>query len=196
MFCGRFTAAEVAKLMGRQRKTIDTIFNRIRERITEHQERASPFTIMSWRGKRWGVYNGVEFIRGTQIIGECDPIGIFEPAFIPVTTSTTKLINVFAEVLPDRNPKTIKLLNQGKYRLVQVFTYDDLLGSLYYSTTQIGIDDHMDTFDYFFMRRMKSFHGLAPHTRYFHLKENEWRFNNRCSNRVGGLLKLLAREPL
>ena len=48
----------------------------------------------------------------------------------------------------------------------------------------------------FAKRRLQKFNGISSHTFYLHLKECEWRFNNRSKNLYAELLKLLRNHPL
>jgi hypothetical protein len=120
-------------------------------------------------------------------------IGVFKAAVIHFPLPP--LPTVLMEVLPDTDRGTLKLLSSGEYRLRDVFPYDDLLGT-YCNLGRIGVDDRVESFYHFFHSRMNSFHGIPPQTRYFHLKENEWRFNHRRGNKVAMLLKILAERPL
>ena len=45
-------------------------------------------------------------------------------------------------------------------------------------------------------RRLQKFNGTPAHTFYLHLKECEWRFNNRQSGLDKELLKMLRTHPL
>ena len=45
-------------------------------------------------------------------------------------------------------------------------------------------------------RRLQKFNGVPARTFYLHLKECEYRFNNRTQNLTRELLKLLVRYPL
>jgi hypothetical protein len=45
-------------------------------------------------------------------------------------------------------------------------------------------------------RRLQKLNGISSHTFYLHLKECEWRFNNRSKNLYAELLKLLRNHPL
>jgi transposase len=197
-FCGNKTATEVAHILGRQRKTVNTIFNKIRARMAEVVERESPFTYVDDAGRRRGRYKGVEFIRGAKEVGALNQmiIGVFEPPFFDPSHGGNWLMPVFTEVLPDRKPYTIGPLGAGNYRLSHVFTYDELLG-IFDDEPKVKIDLRTDTFYPFFGRRMNSFYGIPPQTRYLHMKENEWRFNNRM---VFGwqaqLFRLLRDNPL
>src|SRR5689334_3466955 len=78
-FCGTYIAAEVAKKTGRQRNTINSIFNKLRVRIAESLEAESPFSYTDLEGRRVGDYNRIKFIRGADAVGALDQIiiGVF-----------------------------------------------------------------------------------------------------------------------
>jgi len=54
----------------------------------------------------------------------------------------------------------------------------------------------IESFWSFAKRRLQKFNGISAHTFYLHLKECEWRFNNRSKNLYAELLKLLRNHPL
>lgn len=195
-FCGDYTAEKVAAAIGRQRNTINSIFKKLRERIADSLEAKSPFTYADLEGRRVGDYNRIKFIRGADAVGALDQmiIGVFRPEMLS-SDQMRRLPTVWTEVLPDKDPWTIKFLRVGRYRAVQVFTYEQALRR-FDDPTKIGVDDYTDTFFTFFSRRIKAFNGIPPRARYLHLKENEWRFNHRTGNRYDELLKLLAEHPL
>jgi transposase len=198
LFCRDKTATDVARLLRRQRKTVNTIFNRIRLRIAEVLEKESPFSQVADRGRSRGSYNGVEFIRGIEQAAALKPmmIGIFRPACFYWTHSRREMTPVFTEVLPEINLENLNSLLKGDYRLTTVFTYDRLLGgSGYYPENKI--DKYTDPFYTFFGSRMISYYGVPPQTRYLHLKENEWKFNNpNAVWRQYRLLNLIIDNPL
>ncbi len=54
----------------------------------------------------------------------------------------------------------------------------------------------IESFWSFAKRRLQKFNGVPAHTFYLHLKECEWRFNNRQSDLYKELLKLLRIYPI
>jgi len=60
-------------------------------------------------------------------------------------------------------------------------------------------DSHINGIESFWSyakRRLHKFNGVSKNTFYLHLKECEWRFNNRSKNLYLELLKLLRENPL
>ena len=54
----------------------------------------------------------------------------------------------------------------------------------------------IESFWSFARRRLQKFNGVPFHTFYLHLKECEWRFNNRNADLYHELLKLLRNNPI
>lgn len=194
-FVDDMTAAEAARRLRKQRNTINLIYNKIRERLAELTESKSPFTQVDSDGRRKGSYNGVEFIRGGEAVGALKPmiIGVFKHE--QFSYLTPRPAAVLTEVLPDKDPDTVKRLSRGEYRIDRPFTYDDLLGT-YFTFGVSGIDAPPVNFFHFLFSRMKSLYGIPPRTRYLHLKETEWKYNNQYGHPTAELLRLLKQRPL
>jgi len=63
----------------------------------------------------------------------------------------------------------------------------------------VNDDSHINGIESFWSyakRRLQKFNGVSEHTFYLHLKECEYRFNQRKENLFRLLLKLLERYPL
>jgi transposase len=56
--------------------------------------------------------------------------------------------------------------------------------------------DGIESFRSFAKRRLQKFNGVSARTFNLHLKECEWRFNNRSKNLYQALLTLLRTRPL
>jgi transposase-like protein len=54
----------------------------------------------------------------------------------------------------------------------------------------------IESFWSFAKRRLQKFNGVPAHAFYLHLKECEWRFNNRNANLYHELLQLLRQHPI
>jgi hypothetical protein len=193
-FCKNTSAGAVAQRVGRQRNTVNALYNKLRERLAKVTEAGSPFTRVTGEGRRKGSYMGVEFIRGKRAVAALEPvvIGVFQ---WPVISSLPCPPGVLTEILPDLDPGTLDSLRAGPYPLIHKFFYHDLLGP-YFPYSVLGVDEFSDPFFHFFKRRMKRFYGIPPQTRYLHLKENEWRFNNQKKDLGAELIKILSAHPL
>ena len=120
---------------------------------------------------------------------------------------------VFTEIVPDVQKKTLQAIIRGRVSLDSVVHSDGWRG--YNGLVDTGFDKHyrvnhsknqfvlgdshingIESFWSYAKRRLHKFNGVSKHTFYLHLKECEWRFNNRSKNLYLELLKLLRENPL
>lgn len=197
-----FSATDVAQLTGIRRKAVTMIFLKIRRRIAEECERASPF------GGEVEVdesYFGARRVRGKR--------GRGAGGKTPVFGLLKRDGKVYAEIVPDCKKATLQAIIRGRVTPEAVIHSDGWCG--YDGLVDVGYAKHyrvnhgknefargshhingIESFWSFAKHRLQKFHGIAPHTFYLHLKECEWRFNQRRSNLYAELLKLLMKYPL
>ena len=120
---------------------------------------------------------------------------------------------VFTEIVPDVQRKTLQSMIRGRVSLDSIIHSDGWRG--YNGLVDTGFDKHyrvnhsknefvlgdshingIESFWSYAKRRLHKFNGVSKHTFYLHLKECEWRFNNRSKNSYLELLKLLRENPL
>ena len=198
-----FTASDVAQLTGLTRKTVTLIFLRIRERIASECERASPYTDCEVEVDE--SYFGARRVRGKRgrgASGKTIVFGIFKRNGC-----------VYTEVVPDCRKRTLQAVIRGRVALDTVIHSDGWRG--YDGLVDVGYAKHfrvdhghnqfvrgphhvngIESFWSYAKRRLQKFNGVPGRTFYLHLKECEFRFNNRTSNLTRELLKLLVRDPL
>jgi transposase len=198
-----FTASDVAQLTGLTRKTVTTIFLRIRQRVAAECERASPYSGCEVEVDE--SYFGARRVRGKRgrgASGKTIVFGIFKRNGC-----------VYTEVVPDCKKRTLQAVIRGRVALDTVIHYDGWRG--YDGLVDVGYAKHfrvdhgnnqfvrgphhvngIESFWSFAKRRLQKFNGVPARTFYLHLKESEYRFNNRNNNLARELLKLLERYPL
>jgi len=195
-------AADAAHLTGISHRSVITIFGKIRRRLAEECERASPFS--SCEVEVDESYFGPRRARGRRGRGTTKTIvfGIFKRNGC-----------VYTEVVPDCRKKTLQAVIRGRVSLDSVVHSDGWRG--YCGLVDVGYSKHprinhavgefargashvngIESFWSFAKRRLAKFNGVAPHTFYLHLKECEWRFNTPAARRYHALLALLRRHPL
>jgi transposase-like protein len=202
-FAMDFTASDVAQLTGLTRKTVTVIFLRIRQRVAAECERASPYS-----GGEVEVdesYFGARRVRGKRgrgASGKTIVFGIFKRNGC-----------VYTEVVPDCRKRTLQAVIRGRVALDTVIHSDGWRG--YDGLVDVGYSKHfrvdhgraqfvrgphhvngIESFWSYAKRRLQKFNGVPARTFYLHLKECEYRFNNRDNNLARVLLKLLERYPL
>jgi transposase-like protein len=115
--------------------------------------------------------------------------------------------------VPDCRKKTLQAIIRGRIASETVIHSDGWRG--YDGLVDVGYAKHfrvnhmnnefalgsnhvngIESFWSFAKRRLQKFNGLPAHTFYLHLKECEYRFNNRHKNLSRLLLKLLENNPI
>jgi len=197
------TASRTAQLTGLTRKTVNTIFLKIRERIAEQCERASPFSGCEVEVDE--SYFGARRVRGKRgrgASGKTIVFGIFKRNGC-----------VYTEIVPDCKKATLQAIIRGRVAPETVIHSDGWRG--YDGLVDVGYSKHfrvnhgqnefvrgsshvngIEGFWSFAKRRLQKFNGVATETFHLHLKECEYRFNLRSQNLYRELLKLLKFNPL
>jgi len=202
-FAMDFNATDVAQLSGLRRKAVTLIFLKIRQRIAEECERASPFSgEVEVDESYFGARLGAKAARGRGASGKTPVFGLLK-----------RQGKVYTEIVPDCSKATLQAIIRGRIKPDAVIHSDGWRG--YDGLVDVGYAKHyrvhhgknefargthhinsIESFWSFAKHRLQKFHGIAPHTFYVHLKECEWRFNMRHSNLYAELLKLLNNHPL
>ena len=202
-FAMDFTASDVAQLTGLTRKTVTVIFLRIRQRVAAECERASPYSGCEVEVDE--SYFGARRVRGKRgrgAAGKTIVFGIFKRNGC-----------VYTEVVPDCRKRTLQAVIRGRVALDTVIHSDGWRG--YDGLVDVGYAKHfrvdhghnqfvrgphhvngIESFWSYAKRRLQKFNGVPARTFYLHLKECEYRFNNRNNNLARELLNLLERYPL
>ena len=202
-FAMDFTASNVAQLTGLTRKTVTVIFLRIRQRVAAECERASPYSGCEVEVDE--SYFGARRVRGKRgrgASGKTIVFGIFKRNGC-----------VYTEVVPDCKKRTLQAVIRGRVALDTIIHSDGWRG--YDGLVDVGYSKHfrvdhgrdqfvrgphhvngIESFWSYAKRRLQKFNGVPARTFYLHLKECEYRFNNRDSNLARELLRLLERYPL
>ena len=180
-------AHKIAVLTRLNRNTVNRYLLRIRERIAEHCEEASPVEGIGAGG------NGDAGARGrTPVIGIFQRGGSIYTGFVLESNGKSKPKNGRAE--PD------DILRPDAWR-----GYDGLAGEADRPLPGAGKSGHANgvrdlsgirTFRSYARRRLAKFRGVPGSTFYLHLKECEFRFNYRNRSVYLVVLKLLREKPL
>lgn len=197
------TASDVAQLTGLSRRSVTPIFLKIRERIAEECERASPFA--SCEVEVDESYFGARRVRGKRgrgASGKTIVFGIFKRNGC-----------VYTEVVPDCKKATLQAIIRGRVSPEAIINSDGWRG--YDGLVDVGYAKHfrvhhgenefvrgehhvngIESFWSYAKRRLQKFNGVPARTFYLHLKECEYRFNKRNQDLSQLLLKLLEKYPL
>ena len=202
-FAMDLNASQTAVLSGISRRTVNSIFLKIRAQLVIACQAASPFSNSEVEVDE--SYFGARRVRGKRgrgASGKHIVFGIYKRNGF-----------VFTEIVPDVQKKTLQAIIRGRVSLDSVVHSDGWRG--YNGLVDTGFDKHyrvnhsknqfvlgdshingIESFWSYAKRRLHKFNGVSKHTFYLHLKECEWRFNNRSKNLYLELLKLLRENPL
>ncbi|MDQ6786035.1 MAG: IS1595 family transposase [Acidobacteriota bacterium] len=202
-FAMDLSASQTAVLSGISRRTTNSIFLKIRVRLFNACQMASPFGSSEVEVDE--SYFGARRVRGKRgrgAFGKHIVFGIYKRNGF-----------VFTEIVPDVQRKTLQSVIRGRVSLDSIIHSDGWRG--YNGLVDTGFDKHyrvnhsknefvagdshingIESFWSFAKRRLQKFNGVSKETFYLHLKECEWRFNNRSKNLYLELLKLLRENPL
>ncbi len=203
LFALDLTATNVAQLTGLTRKSVTTIFLKIRERIAEECELQSPLS--SGQVEVDESYFGARRVRGKRgrgAAGKAIVFGLFK-----------REGKVYTEIVPDCKKVTLQAIIRGRVAPEVVIHSDGWRG--YDGLVDVGYSKHfrvnhgadefvrgthhvngIESFWSYAKSRLHQFHGIAPGKFYLHLKECECRFNHRRDYLYAELLKLLRKHPL
>lgn len=195
------TATDVAEITNLNRKTINRIYNKIRERIV---------LLSSGNDKVSGEieldesYFGAKRIRGKRGRGAAGKT--------PVFGVLKRDGNVYVEIVKNCSRESIMPIIQGKIlEGSTVYTdgwkaYDGLILNgydhyrIFHSENEFARGKNhvngIESFWSFAKRRLAKFNGLTDDNFFLHLKESEFRFNYRHSDIYKLLLKYIRSNPL
>ncbi len=198
-----FSATDVAQLTGLTRKSVNTIFLKIRERLAQDCERRSPLSAGEVEVDE--SYFGARPVRGKRGRGASGKTIVFG--------LLKRDGKVYTEIVSDCKKATLQAIIRGRVAPEAVIHSDGWRG--YDGLVDVGYSKHfrvehganecargtqhingIESFWSYAKRRLQQFNGIPARTFYLHLKECEWRFNNRSKNLYQELLKLLRQHPL
>jgi transposase len=200
-FSADLNALQAAALTKLNRNTVNRIYGALRERVQSACEAQRPmFGIVEVDESLFGAKR-VKGKRGRGAYGKTTVFGIFERDGM-----------VYTEIVPDCSKATLQAIIRGRVLPETIVNSDGWRG--YNGLVDSGyghyrVDHSKDEFvrgkhhingieGFWGMAkvRLSKFKGLPKHTFHLHLKETEWRFNNRRSNIYQLLLSYLRLNPL
>ena len=200
-FSADLTAVQTAELTGANRNTVNRIYLGLRERIVLACEEHRPmFGVVEVDESLFGPRR-VKGKRGRGAYGKSTVFGIFE-----------RDGQVYTEIVSDCSKSTLQRIIRGRVDPETIINSDGWRG--YNGLVDLGyghfrVDHSKDEFargrvhingieGFWGMAkvRLAKFKGLPKHTFHLHLKETEWRYNHRASDKPKILLKYLRKNPL
>jgi transposase-like protein len=202
LFSVDLSATQIANLTNLNRNTVNRYLTLFRERIVEICEKDSP---MKGEVEVDESYFGATRVRGKRGRGARGKTIVFG-----VLKREGK---VYTEIVPNVTKATLQGIIRGKVEPDSVIHSDGWRG--YHGLVDVGYDKHfrvhhgknefvrgnshingIESFWSYAKIRLVKFHGLDKRTFNFHLKECEFRFNNRGIDLNKLLLKIFRNKPL
>jgi transposase-like protein len=182
---------------------VNSIYLKIRARIAQACEQESPFATGEVEVDE--SYFGARRVRGKRGRGASGKT--------PVFGLLKRNGRVYTEIVPDCSKASLQAVIRGRVAPEVVIHsdgwrgYDGLVDVGYarhfrveHGSNEFVVGAHhingIESFWSFAKRRLQKFNGVPAHTFYLHLKECEWRFNNRNANLYHELLKMLRQNPI
>lgn len=202
LFSVDLDATQISHLSGLNRNTINRYLGLIRQRIVEHCQEESPFSGEIEVDESWFGARRVKGKRGRGAFGKTIVFGVLKRGG-----------KVYTEIVPDCSKLTLLSLIRGRVSLDSVIHSDSWRG--YDGLVHMGYAKHyrvnhgqdefvrgkahingIEGFWGFAKARLARFRGMHRSTFLMHLKECEFRFNNRKLNLYKKLLTLCRNPPL
>jgi len=196
------TANRTAQLVGLTHKTVNQIYLKIRVRLAQDCQRASPFSGTVEVDESYFGARRVRGKRGRGASGKTIVFGIFK-----------RNGKVYTEIVADCASKTLQAIIRGRVSVESIIHSDMWRG--YNGLVDVGYPKHfrvnhganefsnvdsningIESFWSFSKRRLQKFNGVKKETFFLHLKECEYRFNHRDENLYYSILSLLRKFPL
>ena len=195
-------ASQITEITGLNRNTINRYLTEIRKRIAQFCDQQSPFSGEVEVDESFFGARRIKGKRGRGAFGKTIVFGIFR-----------RNGKVYTEIVPDCRRSTLQGVIRGRVSLESVIHSDGWRG--YNGLVDIGYKKHfrvhhgkdefvhgkshingIESFWGFAKTRLSRFRGMSKKTFHLHLKECEFRFNNRGINLYLLILKIIRKNPL
>ena len=195
-------AVQISEIVHLNRNTVNRYLKAIRTRIAEFCEIESPFNGEVEIDESYFGAKRVKGKRGRGASGKTIVFGIFQ-----------RNGKVYTEIVPDARRKTLQDIIRGRVDLETVIHSDGWRG--YTGLVDLGYKKHfrvhhgknefvrgkthingIESFWGYAKTRLSKFRGIHKKSFYLHLKESEFRFNNRHENIYHIMLNIFKNNPL
>jgi transposase len=196
------TATKTSELTSISRPTTNRIYKKLRERIRDICDNEFPLSGEVEVDESYFGAKRIKGKRGRAPYGKTIVFGILERSG-----------KVYTEIVPDCSRATLQAIIRGKVEVESVIHSDKWRG--YNGLVDIGYSKHfrvdhrdnkfsngrshingIESFWSFAKRRLRKFNGVSKKNFNLHLKESEFRFNNREKDIYKILLNILRKNML
>jgi len=202
LFSVDLDASQIARLTGLSRNAINRYLKAIRLRLVEYCDTQSPFSGEVEVDESFFGARRIKGKRGRGAYGKTIVFGIFQ-----------RNGHVYTEIVPNCSKATLQAVIRGRVELRSIVYSDGWRG--YNGLVDVGYGKHLrvdhgqdefakgrthingiEGFWGYAKTRLVRFRGMAPSTFNLHLKECEFRFNNRGQDLYPLILKIIRDRPL
>lgn len=202
LFSMDIDATTIAKITGLNRNTVNKYTKQIRQRIVEICDQTSPFSGVIEVDESYFGARRVKGKRGRGAYGKTPVFGILQRGG-----------KVYTEMVPDCAKKTLQGIIRGRVNPDSVIHSDTWRG--YDGLVDMGYQKHfrikhshdefakgknhingIESFWSFAKGRLQKYHGISQNSFNLHLKECEFRFNNRGNDLYAILLQEFRKRTL
>lgn len=195
-------ASQTGRLTGVSIRSVNDIYLKLRRRIAEDCEQCSPVNGIVEVDESYFGPRRVRGKRGRGASGKTIVFGLFK-----------RNGKVYTEIVPDCSKSVLQKLIRGHIDIESVIHSDGWPG--YDGLVDLGYEKHfrvhhgkdqfadglnhingIESFWGYAKRRLVQFNGVPGRTFYLHLKETEFRFNNRNTDLFKNMLNLLRAKPI
>ena len=196
------TATECAALSGLSVRSINSIYLKIRRRLANVCQQASPLKGELEADESYFGPHRVRGKRGRGASGKTIVFGLLK-----------RDGNIYTEIVPNASKASLQAIIRGKADINSIIHTDGWRG--YDGLVDIGFDKHfrvnhgadefvngshhvngIESFWSYAKRRLMQFNGVPKNTFLLHLKETEFRFNHRKTDLYRVILKFLRAQRL
>jgi len=196
------TATQTAAMTGISLRSVNDMFLRLRVRLAHECQKHSPFAGNLEADESYFGPRRVRGRRGRGAGGKTVVFGLLK-----------RDEHIYTEIVPNATKAALQAVIRKKASLASVLHTDKWPG--YDGLVDLGYERHrrvnhgenefalgpnhingIESFWSFAKARLAKFHGVKRETFPLHLKETEFRFNQRKKNLYKVLLSLLRKEPL
>jgi transposase len=201
LFAEDLTATQIASISGVSRVTVNSYLKKIRQQIARHCESLLP---ADYRSRSQVSDPSIQHSHVTAVKAEVSQN--IKPVVFGIYRSSDRL---HTEILPDvsrsmihsavRSSRSILETQNVSEKIRRFSNVADLGQYRLYNLENEGTIARADDIDAFWgltKHRLAKFKGLNRSTVYLHLKECEFRYNNRNEDIYETLLELLQTQPL
>lgn len=202
LFAEDLTATQIASISGVSRVTVNSYLKKIRQQIARHCESLLP---ADYRSRSQVSDPSTQHSNATAAV-KAEVNQHIKPVVFGIYRSSDRL---HTEILPDvsrsmihsavRSSRSILETQNVSEKIRRFSNVADLGQYRLYNLENEGTIARADDIDAFWgltKHRLAKFKGLNRSTVYLHLKECEFRYNNRNGDMYETLLELLQTQPL